>query len=44
MKLHTLFNLFLPLQSNFGTVDDKIISDLVAKFIPIIPNFPLSPI
>ena len=44
MKFYTLFNLFLPLQSDLGTVDDRIVTDLVDKLIPIIPTFPFSQI
>ena len=44
VKLHTLFNLFLPLQSDLGIVDDKIVTDLVDIGIPIIETFPFSPI
>lgn len=44
VKLHTLFNLFLPLQSDLGIVDDRIVTVVVDKLIPIIPTFPFSPI
>ena len=42
MKLY--FDLFLPLQSDLGIVDDRIVTVVVDKLIPIIPTFPFSPI
>ena len=42
MKLY--FDLFLPLQSDLGIVDDRFVTVVVDKLIPIIPTFSFSPI